>query len=76
MQVFILAMLTMMGTIFMIPFLATISGTIMYFLWNYMSPVYFTFLPAQYLHIPWWHCVCLLWIIQMLNPFKASVSTK
>jgi hypothetical protein len=74
MQVIILAIIAALGTIAIIPCLAMISGTIMYFLWNYMAPIYFTFLQPQYLHIPWWHCVCLLWIIQILNPFR-NIST-
>jgi hypothetical protein len=72
----LLALITMVTGAFMLAggiiAIAAVSGTFLYFLWNYMAPVYFTFLPAQYLHLPWWHCVCLLWIIQILNPFKVS----
>jgi hypothetical protein len=59
---------------FMLCFFALFSGTLAYFLWNYLAPVYLTFLPPLYLHIPWWHCVCLLWLIAIINPFKSSVN--
>jgi hypothetical protein len=56
---------------------ALFGGTLVYFLWNYLAPVYFaTFLPALYLHLPWWHCVCFLWLLGLINPFKSNVSVE
>ena len=62
---------------FMLCFFALFGGTLVYFLWNYLAPVNFaTFLPPLYLHIPWWHCVCLIWLISLINPFKSAVSVR
>jgi hypothetical protein len=57
--------------------IALFGGTLTYFLWNYLAPIYFaTFLPALYLHLPWWHCICLLWLLGLINPFKSNVSVE
>ena len=75
MPAIIAAVITALGVLAMMPALAMLSGTLAYFLWNYMAPVYLTFLPVQYLHLPWWHCVCLLWLMQIINPFNKVTNT-
>jgi hypothetical protein len=37
------------------------------YLWNRLAPVYFNFLPANYLHLPYKHCLGLflmVWIVR------------
>jgi len=78
MEKVIKAFILAIGTIMLLPFIALFGGTIFYFLWNYLAPIYFaSFLQPQFLHLPWWHAVCLLWLFQILNPFKSvSASSK
>lgn len=68
------AFLTIVLGLLLMPLLATLSGTVFYFLWNYLAPKYFTFMPAQYLALPWWHAVCLLWLLQLVSPFKVTTT--
>lgn len=55
----------------MIILVALINGWIGMILWNYLAPMYFDFLPAKYLHLPYWHCFCLSWLVGTV--FKSHV---
>lgn len=39
----------------------------MFFLWNWLAPIYFYWLPPVYLSLPFWHVVGLLWLLAMLK---------
>lgn len=60
-------------------FLASIP---LYFLWNWIVPIYGTFLPTLYQHLPFWHLVGILWLVQSLKdiilplgPFTQTLQT-
>ena len=38
-----------------------------YFLWNWLAPQYFGFLPKLYLDLPFWHVFGLLWLISSIK---------
>lgn len=38
-----------------------------YFLWNWLAPTYFYWLPKVYLAVPFWHCVGLFMLMPMLK---------
>jgi polyferredoxin len=38
-----------------------------YFLWNWLAPIYFYQLPSVYLTLPFWHVFGLLWLISSLK---------
>jgi len=38
-----------------------------YFLWNWLAPIYAYWLPAVYLHLPFWHVFGLLWLVSSLR---------
>ena len=38
-----------------------------YFLWNWLAPTYFYWLPPVYLDLPFWHVFGLLWLISSLR---------
>ena len=51
-----------------------------YFLWNWLAPVYFYWLPNVYLNLPFWHVFGLLWLIStlknlMVPSFNATVKS-
>lgn len=49
----------------------------MYFLWNWLAPIYIYWLPPVYLDLPFWHVVGLIWLITMLKQLflrKSSVT--
>lgn len=54
----------------------------LYFLWNWLAPIYFYFLPDVYLSIPFWHIWGILWLFPIVKSvlFPAfaypSVNTK
>jgi hypothetical protein len=39
----------------------------MFFLWNWLAPVYFYWLPDVYKDLPFWHVFGLLWLISSLK---------
>lgn len=52
-----------------------------YFLWNWLAPIYFYWLPSVFLHIPFTHIVGLLWLISsvkgiILPEFNVSNNVK
>lgn len=52
-----------------------------YFLWNWLAPIYFYFLPKVYLELPFWHIFGLLWLISslrsiLLPSISASATSK
>ena len=53
----------------------------MFFLWNALAPIYFTFLPGAYMLIPFWHVFGLIWLLSalralLLPSITSSSSTK
>lgn len=38
-----------------------------YFLWNWLAPIYFYWPPAVYLVLPFWHVFGLLWLLTSLK---------
>ena len=38
-----------------------------YFLWNWMAPVYFTFLPTVWHALPYWHVFAMVWLVILLS---------
>lgn len=38
-----------------------------WFLWNWLAPIYFYWLPEIYLALPFWHVFGLLWLISSLR---------
>lgn len=38
-----------------------------YFIWDHLGPVYFSFIPSVYQHIPFWDCVGLFMILPILK---------
>jgi hypothetical protein len=38
-----------------------------YFLWNWLGPTYFYWLPPVYLEVPFWHCTGLFMMMPMLK---------
>lgn len=49
-----------------------------YFMWNYVAPTYFYWLPDVYQNIPFWDCVWLFTVISILQkvliPKLASIN--
>jgi hypothetical protein len=39
----------------------------MFYLWNWLAPIYFYWLPAVYLDLPFWHVFGLLWLLMSLR---------
>lgn len=42
-------------------------GTLFYFLWNWLAPVYLYMLPAVYLNIPYFHCIGIVLLLGVIN---------
>lgn len=38
-----------------------------YFIWNALAPTYFSWLPAVYQHLPFWHCMGLFVLFAILR---------
>lgn len=38
-----------------------------HYLWNWLAPTYFFFLPSVYLNLPFWHVFGLLWLLSSLR---------
>lgn len=38
-----------------------------FFLWNWLAPIYCYWLPEVYLNLPFWHVFGLLWLISSLK---------
>jgi hypothetical protein len=47
--------------------IALLAAIPLYFLWNAFAPTYFPFLPAPWLAIPFWHVVCLTWLLSIVR---------
>lgn len=52
-----------------------------YFLWNWLAPTYFYWLPPVYLDLPFWHVFGLLWLVSslrglLLPSIRASAESK
>ena len=49
-----------------------------YFIWNWIAPTYFYFIPEVYKQLPFWHVVGLFILIPILksliNPFKGTLT--
>lgn len=47
-----------------------------FFLWNWLAPLYFYWLPNVYLDLPFWHIFGLMWLISSLRGlFLPSIIT-
>lgn len=44
-----------------------VAGVPIYFVWNELAPIYFTFLPEVYRAIPYWHIVGFLWLFGVIT---------
>lgn len=44
-----------------------VAGVPIWFVWNELAPIYFTFLPKVYLAIPYWHIVGFLWLLGVIT---------
>lgn len=62
---------------------AIVTAIPAYIAWNCVAPIYLTFLPQVYLHIPYWQMVAILLVItyvgeqiSKLTPTIISISTK
>lgn len=44
-----------------------VAGVPIYFVWNELAPIYFTFLPEVYRAIPYWHIVGFLWLLGVIT---------
>lgn len=52
-----------------------VAGVPIYYVWNELAPIYFTFLPKVYHAIPYWHIVGFLWLLGVLaSAFKSNVT--
>lgn len=38
-----------------------------YFIWNWLAPTYFAFLPKVYLDVPFWDCVGMFMLMPMVK---------
>ena len=43
-----------------------------YFLWNFIAPIYLTFLPQIWLSLPFWNCVWLFLLISIIKSILFS----
>ena len=58
-------------------FISFINATIIYFVWNYLAPIYFaTLLPAQFIHIPFFHCWLFLYMFALLFGARSGATAK
>ena len=79
MENFIKAMVIGFFGVVMVPFLvvfgALFSGTLFYFTWNTLAPIYFsTFIPAPWMHFTWWHSMLLMMLWSLIFKSASSVS--
>ena len=52
----------------MLSIIGSISLSIpFYFMWNWLSPKYFYFIPDIYQDIPFWHCVGLFIVVPIVK---------
>ena len=50
------------------PLIGAVIWTIpVYFLWNYLAPVYLPQLPTQYLDVPFWHIAGIFALIKIVT---------
>lgn len=66
------------GVVLLLMFIGTlITGSIVFYLWSWAGPLYFDFLPAKYIHIPWFHTVLLTWLFGIIGSvlFKSTSSS-
>ena len=55
--------------------LGIIAAIPLYFLWNFLAPTYFSFLPPAWISIPFWNVVWLAWCLGLVrNIIMPSVS--
>jgi hypothetical protein len=51
----------------------TFAGIPIYYLWNFLAPLYFYWLPKIYLDLPFWHVVGLLWLLSALKALWSPI---
>ena len=64
MKKIIAAIIGVVGLIMALPF---IFAAPLWYLWNTLGPVYFSFVPDTYQDLPFWHVFGLIWLISMLK---------
>ena len=48
-------------------FKSVILAVPVYFLWNFLAPLYFAGLPEQYLNVPFWHIAGVFILINLIR---------
>ena len=62
--------------VFLAVFGSFIGALLACFMWNYLAPIYFTgILPAQFIHVPFFHCWMFLFMFALVFGNKASGTT-
>lgn len=46
---------------------ALMTGTMVYWIWLYVQPIFFPTVPVQFQHPGWMHTVVLVWLIEELG---------
>lgn len=44
-----------------------VASVPLYFIWNFLAPIYFTFLPDVWHNIPFWHVVLLCTFLYLVS---------
>jgi hypothetical protein len=44
-------------------FFACVLAVPFYYVWNELAPIYFTWVPPLFQHLPFWHCVGLFFLL-------------
>lgn len=71
--VILIGVLIMLATSFVYSALIT---PVIWFLWNWLVPIYFPFMPQQYLQIPFWHVFGLIIFVSMVRNILLGDSLK
>ncbi len=52
---------------------AIITGLVFWICWNTVAPVYFTFLPAVWLTLPYWHVVKMMLVFTYVGEMMSKL---
>lgn len=74
----IVGMFAALALPFLMLFASLLTGTIFYFTWNTVAPIYFAgIIPTQLLHFTWWHSFLFMMVWGLLfRPISTSSTTK
>lgn len=61
------AIFVFIGVFFIGVFLSLLAAVPLYFLWNYLAPTYFSFLPPVWLALSYWHVFLLTWCLTLIR---------